>query len=262
MESKTKEEIAVSSTEQAENRSPKPKGEAKTEDDIAILKVEGRKRSTSYIDPAEAYDFWKVYKEGYVTLQSWEDEQRAKTTAAKNLVTFFCDALILSMSRANASNQSLMNYFVTVGAHVRNFAKVCAKSCSSIDPIIAYHNFTGKGLAELFSRLKGASGEFTNNLQELGSLADQTANEVKSMAIVYARKLSELKEYKPKLLKVCEVAKSRGWRRQRRDWKSVLTSIRRPLAGRKPMCLGPITRTWTYGSPNAKSLSQYSSLIA
>eukprot|EP00826_Nyctotherus_ovalis_P029451 TRINITY_DN2327_c0_g1_i3.p1 TRINITY_DN2327_c0_g1~~TRINITY_DN2327_c0_g1_i3.p1 ORF type:complete len:209 (+),score=61.60 TRINITY_DN2327_c0_g1_i3:166-792(+) len=207
MEGKAKEETAVSSTGQADNKSPKLKGEAKAEDDIAILQVQGRKRSSSYIDPAEAYDFWKVYKEGYVTLQGWEDEQRMRTRAAKNFLSFLCDALILSMSRANASNQSLMNYFVTVGSHVKNFAKVSAKSNSSIDPIIAYHNFTGKGLAELFSKLKGASGEFTTNLKELGSLADQTADEVKSMAIAYARKLSEMKEYKPKLLKVRDLGR-------------------------------------------------------
>jgi hypothetical protein len=207
MEEKTKETIFEPSTEQPEAKSvglekkdKESKEEGKMEE--AIVRVPGRQRSSSYIDPVEASDFWKLYKEAYVTLQSWQDEQRIKTKSIKNFLCFLCDSIIISMSRANASNQSLMNYFATIGSYIKNFANVTIKSVSFIDPIIAYHNFTGKPLAELFIKLKGANTEFTANLKQLEVVTDKIGNELKNMTITYANKLFEMKEYRPQLLMV------------------------------------------------------------
>ena len=210
MEEKTKDEISVPSTEQPEDKSVRlEKKEEEEKKEVNIMRVPGRQRSSSYIDPVEASDFWKLYKEAYVTLKSWEDEQRVKAKEIKNLLWFLCDSLILSMSRTNASNQSLINYFTTVGSYIKGFANVTTKSISHIDPIIAYHSFTGKHLAELFIKLKGANNEFTVNLKELGVVTDDISNELKNMAIDYAKKLSEIKEYKPQLLIVYYLIKYR-----------------------------------------------------
>eukprot|EP01022_Parablepharisma_sp_SALTPOND_P032651 TRINITY_DN857_c0_g1_i1.p3 TRINITY_DN857_c0_g1~~TRINITY_DN857_c0_g1_i1.p3 ORF type:complete len:613 (-),score=102.49 TRINITY_DN857_c0_g1_i1:22925-24763(-) len=250
------------STKPEANNDKKPSAEA--EENFVVVELQGRRRSSSYVDPVEACDFWKLHKESYIALRAWEDEKTAKAKNLKDLLNWLCDSLTLKMSKVNSSNQSLMSYFSLVATNIKELSKHCSKTTSPLDPIIAYHTFIGLPLAELFKKLKGANNNFFNSLKVFATFIEQKiVEELKEMTIKYAKTLAGLKELKPNLLLVHnnKLSQSRDWKERSASLKNTSINIVQQQVTRKLMYSKSETTMWISGSLNDKSCSQQDLLI-
>lgn len=192
---------ATSPSEQA--KKPTEAEAQKLEEEFIMIESQGRRRSSSCMNPTEAYDFWKVQKEPYIQFCTWEEDRGVKLRQIRSLASYLCDALVLTMSQVNSANQSLMAYFNLIASNAKELAKQTLKIPQGVDPLINYHALTGNQLAELYKKLKATDIGFSNNVKLLAdALESSVAVDVKAMTVAYARALAGVKDSRPIFLNV------------------------------------------------------------
>jgi len=176
---------------------------APTDEEFVILEMQGRRRSSSYIDPAEASDFWKVHKDSYINIRDWEIIKSQKYKTHYELLSFLSESILFTMSKMNSQNQSLNTYFRIISENLNDFCKIFTKSSQNFDPIISYNQLTGLNLSELFKKLKGTNTDFMQKIKEfIQMIENEFIVEIKEMAINYAKILADFKELKHKFIPV------------------------------------------------------------